>query len=65
MHAHGSDQSGIPDRPGNYQGGHLAPRAERCNGVTVSERNLPLEEAKAMSDQVAGPLGGLKTLLEG
>jgi hypothetical protein len=53
MHAHWSDQSGIPDRPENYQGGHLAPRAERCNGVTVSERNLPSEEAKAMSDQVA------------
>lgn len=66
VHTHWSDQSGLPDRPESYQ--EVTWRLEERSGATalmVSERNLPSEEAKAMSDQGwTAALAGLKTLLE-
>jgi uncharacterized protein YndB with AHSA1/START domain len=43
VHTHWSDRSGVPDLPEK-------PRAEGTQ-LTVTERNLPSEEAKAISDQ--------------
>jgi uncharacterized protein YndB with AHSA1/START domain len=66
VHTHWSDLSGTPDRPEHYQEVTWA-LAER-NGtteLTVSERNLPSEEAKAVSEQSwETVLGNLKSLLE-
>jgi uncharacterized protein YndB with AHSA1/START domain len=66
VHTHWSDQSGLPDRPESYQ--EVTWRLEERGGstaVTVSERNLPSEEAKAISDQGWGvALTALKSLLE-
>lgn len=67
VHTHWSDVSGRPDTPENYEEVTWS-LAER-NGstdLTVSERNLPSDEAKAMSEQSWGMvLENLKSLLEG
>ena len=67
VHTHWSDVSGLPDEPENYQ--QVTWSLEEHDGITeltVSEVNLPSEEAKATSDQ-SWPmaLGSLKRLLEG
>jgi uncharacterized protein YndB with AHSA1/START domain len=52
VHTHWSDVSGLPDEPGTYQ--QVTWSLEEHDGVTeltVSEVNLPSEEAKATSDQ--------------
>lgn len=67
VHTHWSDLSGTPDSPEHYQEVTWA-LAERdgVTELTVSEKNLPSEEAKAVSEQSwATVLGNLKTLLEG
>ncbi|MGH2636409.1 MAG: SRPBCC family protein, partial [Actinomycetota bacterium] len=50
VHTHWSDLSGTPDRPEHYQEvtWALAEREGRTE-LTVSERNVPSEEAKAIS----------------
>ena len=66
VHTHWSDASGTPDRPESYQEVTWA-LEERDEGtqLTVSERNLPSEEAKQVSDQSwTMVLGNLKQLLE-
>ena len=65
-HSHWSDMSGKRDRPENYQivTWELAER----NGATelsLRERNLPSEEAKATSEQAwEAALGSLKKVVE-
>ena len=66
-HTHWSDQSGKPDRPENYQEvtWALAP-GDGGTELTITEKNLPSEEARAKSEQGwQGALGSLKKLLEG
>jgi uncharacterized protein YndB with AHSA1/START domain len=66
VHTHWSEVSGTPDRPESYQEVTWA-LEERGAGtrLTVSERNLPSEEAKQVSDQSwTMVLGNLKQLLE-
>jgi uncharacterized protein YndB with AHSA1/START domain len=66
VHTHWSDVSGFADRPEHYQEVTWALRA-RDGGteLTVSERNLPSEEAKAESEKAwTAALTSLKTLLE-
>jgi hypothetical protein len=67
VHTHWSDLSGLPDRPEHYQEVTWA-LAER-NGtteLTVSETNLPSEQAKAVSETSwTTVLGNLKEVLEG
>jgi uncharacterized protein YndB with AHSA1/START domain len=66
VHTHWSDQSGKPDLPENYQEvtWALAPMVGGTQ-LTVTERNLPSEKAKAASEQGwQGALQGLKKLLE-
>jgi uncharacterized protein YndB with AHSA1/START domain len=65
-HTHWSPGSGLPDEPSNYQ--HVTWSLARLDGateVTVGERNLPSEEAKAVSEQ-SWPMAleGLRKLLE-
>ena len=66
VHTHWSDGSGKPDTPENYQ--HVAwDLAEQGGGteLTITERNLPSDEAAATSEQAwKGALGSLKELLE-
>jgi len=66
VHTHWSDASGTPDRPDNYQ--EVTWALEDRGGptqLTVSERNLPSDEAKQVSDQSwTMVLGNLKQLLE-
>jgi uncharacterized protein YndB with AHSA1/START domain len=66
VHTHWSDLSGLPDRPEHYQEVTWA-LAER-NGkteLTVSETNLPSEQAKAVSETSwTTVLRNLKELLE-
>ncbi len=66
VHTHWSDLSGLPDDPANYQ--EVTWALEKRNGsteLTVSERNLPSEAAKATSeDGWRAALGGLKSVLE-
>ena len=66
VHTHWSDVSGKPDTPDNYQ--HVAwDLAERDGGteLTITERNLPSDEAAATSEQAwKTVLGSLKELLE-
>ncbi len=52
VHTHWSDRSGLPDRPEHYQEvtWHLEERGGATE-LTVIERNLPSEEAKAVSEQ--------------
>lgn len=67
VHTHWSDLSGTPDSPEHYQEVTWEV-SERSDGseLTISERNLPSDEAKDASDQ-AWPmvLQNLKGLLEG
>ena len=66
VHTHWSDLSGKPDSPEQYQEvtWALADRGEATE-LTITERNLPSEEAKAVSDESWGiVLENLKELLE-
>ena len=67
VHTHWSDLSGLPDQPENYQEVTWALEEEgRKTKLTVTERNLPSEEAKAVSEQGwKAALTGLKGVLEG
>jgi len=66
VHTHWSPGSGLPDEPENYE--RVTWTLARLNGateLTVSERNLPSEEAKATSEQSwTMALEGLRKLLE-
>jgi len=67
VHTHRSDVSGMPDRPEHYQEVSWA-LAERdgVTELTISERNLPSQEQKAISEQSwKTVLENLKALLEG
>lgn len=67
VHTHWSDLSGLPDQPENYQEVTWAlEEAGRKTKLTVTERNLRSEEAKAVSEQGwKAALLGLKGVLEG
>lgn len=66
VHTHWSDVSGRPDSPENYE--EVTCSMTGRNGstdLTVSERNIASEEAKAMSEQSwRTVLQNLKSLLE-
>jgi len=66
VHTHWSPVSGLPDRPENYQEVTWAlSGSDGATELTVTERNLPSEDAKKASDQGwAAALAGLKELLE-
>jgi len=67
IHTHWSPMGGLPDEPENYQQVRwsLEPR-EGGTVLTITETNLPSEDAKAVSEQAwAAALDGLKRLLEG
>jgi uncharacterized protein YndB with AHSA1/START domain len=67
VHTHWSDLSGTPDEPEYYQEvtWALADR-DGTTELAVTERNVPSEDAKAVSDESwAMVLGNLKELLEG
>jgi uncharacterized protein YndB with AHSA1/START domain len=66
VHTHWSDVSGVPDRPEHYQEVTWALRErDGVTELTVSERNLPSEEARATSEEAwKTALTSLKTLLE-
>jgi uncharacterized protein YndB with AHSA1/START domain len=66
VHTHWSPVSGLPDRPENHQEVTWALSGDDgVTELTVSERNLPSEDAKKVSDQGwAAALAGLKELLE-
>jgi uncharacterized protein YndB with AHSA1/START domain len=58
VHTHWSDLSGKPDSPEHYQEVTWAlSERDGATELTISERNLPSEEAKAVSEQ------GWKTVL--
>ena len=66
VHTHWSPVSGLPDAPENYQqvAWTLTERG-RATELTLSETNLPSEEAKATSEQAwGGALRALKELSE-
>lgn len=67
VHTHWSDVSGTPDEPECYQEVRWALLPSNGSTVlTVSERNLPSEEAKAVSEQSwQMVLRNLKELLAG
>ncbi len=67
VHTHWSDLSGTPDELENYQEVTWAlDDRDGLTELTVSERNLPSEQAKAVSDESwTMVLGNLKKLLEG
>jgi uncharacterized protein YndB with AHSA1/START domain len=66
VHSHWSDLAGVPDRPENYQ--EVAWALSEYAGtteLTITERNLPSEEAKAASEEGwKTALNGLKGVLE-
>ena len=66
VHTHWSPLSGLPDEPDNYQ--EVTWALEERNGrteLTIAERNLPSEQAKATSeDGWRTALDALKSLLE-
>jgi uncharacterized protein YndB with AHSA1/START domain len=67
VHTHWSPLSGLPDSPENYEEirWSLADHGTSTE-LTISEKNLPSEEAKAASAQAWGmALNNLKALLEG
>ncbi|MGH2596718.1 MAG: SRPBCC domain-containing protein [Actinomycetota bacterium] len=67
VHTHWSPMSGLPDLAENYQEVTWA-LAEAPEGtrLTVSETNLPSEQAKTLSDTSwVAVLGNLKRVLEG
>jgi uncharacterized protein YndB with AHSA1/START domain len=66
VHTHWSEVSGVPDAPENYQEvtWELSAR-DGSTELTITERNLPSEEAKTVSEEGwRTALTGLKTLLE-
>jgi uncharacterized protein YndB with AHSA1/START domain len=67
VHTHWSELSGVPDEPRNYQ--EVTWEVEERDGgseLTITEHNLPNEEARAASEQAWGTvLTNLKRLLEG
>jgi uncharacterized protein YndB with AHSA1/START domain len=67
VHTHWSELSGVPDEPQNYQ--EVTWEVEARDGtteLTITEENLPNEEAKTASEQAWGMiLTNLKELLEG
>lgn len=67
VHTHWSDVSGTPDRPESYQEVRWAlTPSDSSTILTVSERNLPSDEAKTVSQQSwETVLTNLKQLLEG
>jgi uncharacterized protein YndB with AHSA1/START domain len=67
VHTHWSDVSGTPDRPESYQEVRWAlTPSDGSTVLTVSEGNLPSEDAKAVSEQSwEMVLNNLKGLLEG
>jgi uncharacterized protein YndB with AHSA1/START domain len=66
VHTHWSDMSGVPDDPENYQ--EVTWALEEQDGsteLTVSERNLPSEEAKSTSQEGwRSALTALKNVVE-
>jgi uncharacterized protein YndB with AHSA1/START domain len=66
VHTHWSDLSGKPDSPEYYQEVSWAlSERDGATELTISERNLPSEEAKAVSEQGwKTVLNNLKDLLE-
>ena len=66
VHTHWSDVSGKPDTPENYQ--HVAWDLTEQDGgteLTITERNLPSDEAAETLEQAwKAALGSLKELLE-
>jgi uncharacterized protein YndB with AHSA1/START domain len=66
VHTHWSDRSGKPDVPENYQQVTWAvSERDGASELTVSEDNLPSEEAKELSEQGwTMVLSNLKELLE-
>jgi len=66
VHTHWSDLSGLPDRPENYQEVTWAlEELGAMTKLTVTERNLPSEEAKEVSENAwKTALTGLKGVLE-
>lgn len=65
-HSHWSSMSGLPDKPENYQDVTYS-LSERGSGteLTITEVNLPNEQAKAVSEKSwKGVLDSLKKLLE-
>ena len=67
VHTHWSPVSGLPDRPENYQEVTWAlSGSDGVTELTVTERNLPSQDAKEVSDQGwSAALSSLKELLEG
>ncbi|HKI28976.1 MAG TPA: SRPBCC domain-containing protein [Actinomycetota bacterium] len=66
VHTHWSEVSGVPDAPENYQEvtWELSAR-DGSTELTITERNLPSEEAKTVSEEGwRTALTALKTLLE-
>ena len=67
VHTHWSEISGLPDEPQNYQEVTWAlAGGDDSTRLTITERNLPSEEAKDASEEgwrIA--LTGLKEMLEG
>jgi len=67
VHTHWSDVSGVPDSPEHYEevSWALLDR-DGATELTITERNLPSEQAKALSEQSWNTvLENLKALLEG
>jgi uncharacterized protein YndB with AHSA1/START domain len=66
VHSHWSGVSGLPDSPQNYQEVTWAlSERDGVTELTITERNLPSEEAKAMSEQGwKTALNSLKEMLE-
>jgi len=66
VHTHWSDLLGLPDRPENYQEVTWALEERGAmTKLTVTERNLPSEEAKAVSENAwTTALTSLKGVLE-
>jgi uncharacterized protein YndB with AHSA1/START domain len=67
VHTHWSSMSGTPDAPENYQEVEWALREhdDETTELTVSETNVPSEQAKQMSEQGwEASLRALKDLLE-
>ena len=67
VHTHWSDVSGLPDAPENYQEVTWAlSERDGSTELTITERNLPSEEAKAVSEASwKTALTSLKAVLEG
>jgi uncharacterized protein YndB with AHSA1/START domain len=66
VHTHWSGMSGKPDAPENYQEVTWAlSERDGATELTITERNLPSEEAKAVSEESwQTVLGNMKSLLE-